>query len=575
MKSEHNDISPHNQAMHPWYDTAVATVIVSGAFSVVIFALIAANHFQRSVADAKREEQLENLKTTLRSQPDNQQLISQIRQLDLQIRQYRIRRRDFSRKGAYLLLASVVTFLVATKCAATFRKKLPAPQLQPDRRDEQFREAKYARWAVATGLVMLGFAALLLAFMPAIDFSAGGAAVASYPSDEEINKNWPSFRGPGGLGVSAYTNIPASWNGKTGEGILWKTELPLPGHNSPVVWGDRVFISGADPNNREVYCFDALSGTLLWTGAVGSVAPAGAEPLEVMEDTGYAAPTAVTDGRRVCAIFATGDIGCFDFKGNRVWIRSLGIPDSAYGYASSLAVYRNLVVVQYDQASAEEGKSKVIALDFFSGRTVWQTNRPVGGSWSSPIVAEIESKPQIITCGDPWVIAYDPANGAERWRVKCLSGDIAPSPIYAGGLILVIEPDYKLVAIRPEGRGDITDTAIAWSVEDIVPSICSPVSDGELIYLLTSDGLLCCHRLSDGTKLWEKELERNFLASPSIVGDRLYLLSEKGVMLILQVGVEYKELTRCELGEPCFASPAFGNGRIYIRATEHLYCIGK
>jgi len=475
-----------------------------------------------------------------------------------------------------------VTFLIAAKCAAAFRRKLPAPQPQPDRHDRQLRGAKWARQAVTVGLIMLGGAALVLALIPEIDLSASGGEHAS-ASKEEIAKNWPRFRGPGGLGISAYTNIPSSWNGKTGEGILWKTKVPLPGHNSPVVWDERVFLSGADPNKREVYCFDALSGRILWTGPVQSPTVPGAKPLELGEATGYAAPTLATDGRRVCAIFPTGDVACFDFSGKRLWTTNLGTPDSAYGYTSSLEMYRNVLLIQYDQENVEEEKSKLIALDVLSGRIVWQTKRPVPGSWSSPIVVEVDGRPQVITCGNPWVIAYDPSDGTELWRAKCIAGDIVPSPIYAGGLVFAIEAYTKLVAIRPTGRGDITKTGIAWSVEDNTPDICSPVSNGQLLYLLTTDGLLLCYEVSDGKKLWEKDLKTNFFASLSIVGDKLYLLSAEGVMFISQIGPfdkaqgkpEYKELARCELGEPCHASPAFMDGRIYIRSSTHLYCIGK
>ena len=563
-------------------EVAVATAMVGGAFSVIILALIAVNHFQRAVLLPKREQKLEALKLELRSRPNNEQLISQIRQLDLRIRQLRIRRQDFASSGAYLLLASAVTFLIAAKCAAAFRRKLPAPQPQPDRHDRQLRGAKWARQAVTVGLIMLGGAALVLALIPEIDLSASGGEHAS-ASKEEIAKNWPRFRGPGGLGISAYTNIPSSWNGKTGEGILWKTKVPLPGHNSPVVWDERVFLSGADPNKREVYCFDALSGRILWTGPVQSPTVPGAKPLELGEATGYAAPTLATDGRRVCAIFPTGDVACFDFSGKRLWTTNLGTPDSAYGYTSSLEMYRNVLLIQYDQENVEEEKSKLIALDVLSGRIVWQTKRPVPGSWSSPIVVEVDGRPQVITCGNPWVIAYDPSDGTELWRAKCIAGDIVPSPIYAGGLVFAIEAYTKLVAIRPTGRGDITKTGIAWSVEDNTPDICSPVSNGQLLYLLTTDGLLLCYEVSDGKKLWEKDLKTNFFASPSIVGDKLYLLSAEGVMFIGQIGPfdkaqgrpEYKELARCELGEPCHASPAFMDGRIYIRSSTHLYCIGK
>ena len=393
---------------------------------------------------------------------------------------------------------------------------------------------------------------------------------------EQISENWPGFRGPGGLGISAYTNVPADWNGKTGDGILWKTRVPLPGNSSPVIWGDRIFLSGGDPNELQVFCFDAVSGRLLWTGDVKR-APlkSDEEPFEVMEDTGFAAPTVVTDGRRVYAIFATGDIGCFDFDGKRIWTRSLGIPDSSYGYASSLAMYRNLVLIQFDQGGPDDGISRLIALDGVTGQTVWETKRPVPNSWSSPIVTKVGNQFQLITCGDPWVIAYDPAKGTELWRAKCLYGDIAPSPVYANGLVFAIEPYSKLVAVRPDGRGDVTETHIAWSLDEGAPDICSPVSNGELIFLLATEGLLSCYKVEDGTKLWEQDLRENFLASPSLVGDKLYLLAEEGVMFIVQAGAEYKELTRCELGEDCHASPAFADGRIYIRGLENLYCIGK
>ncbi len=611
------------EATNPWYKSAVATAIVGAVFSVIILTLIVLNYVQakipepkreielenlkieiqdqpddeqlllwireldlQSVSDPNRAEELETLKIEIRAGPDDEQLLSRIRQLDLQVkqdeirrldlqfRQDKIRRRDFSRKGSYLLLGSVVVLLIGVKLADAFRKKTPSPQLRGAEPYEQVREAMRARWAVTAGLAILGAGVLFLITGPRIDFTQADAASTSYPSTEQINKNWPCFRGPGGLGISANTNVPTNWNGKTGEGILWKTKVPLSGFGSPVIWGDRVFLSGGDKNKLQVYCLDALSGRLLWTGDV-AVPPRGDEELDVMEDTGFAAPTMVTDGRRVYAIFVTGDVGCFDFGGKKVWTRNLGIPDSAYGYASSLAMYRNLLLIQYDQGLAEDQMSKLIALDGFSGQTVWETKRPVSNSWSSPIVTKIGSQFQLLTCSDPWVIAYDPAKGTELWRAKCLAGDIAPSLIYANGLVFAIEPYSKLIAVRPDGRGDVTETHIAWSLDEGAPDICSPVSDGELIFLLTTEGLLMCYKVADGTKLWEKELEEYFFASPSLAGDKLYLLTEEGVMLIVQAGPEYKELARCELGEECRASPAFADGRIYIRGLENLYCIEK
>ena len=554
------DVGTANQ----WYQAALWSAIVAAAFSLIVVVLLVVNYLQIKVFDPVRAERLELLKLKILDRPDDKQLLLQIRELDLQIRQDRIRRQNFSYKGSFLLLGGLAVFVISAKVAATFKKKLPEPQALPDRQKEQLRQAIRARWTITVGLAALGAAVLFFATRPVIDFS-------EEPPQKGI---WPCFRGPGGLGISASTNVPANWNGGTGEGILWKSKVPLPGHNSPIVWGDRVFLSGADANERQVYCFDALAGKLLWTGNVPNLAADGAEPVEPAEDTGFAAPTMVTDGRRVYAIFATGDIGCFDFYGRTVWARNLGTPDSAYGYASSLAMYRDLLLIQYDQGAVEDEKSKLIALNAFLGHTVWETKRPVSNSWASPIVAEIGNQHQIITCGEPWVIAYGP-NGAELWRAKCVGGDIAPSPIYAGGLIFAIEPYTKLVAIRPDGRGDVTKTHIAWSIEEAIPDICSPVSNGELIFMLTTDGLLGCYKVTDGTKLWEEDLREDFFASPTLLGNRLYLLSQKGVMFIVEAATEYKELARCELGEDCHASPAFVDGRIYIRGLKNLYCIGN
>ncbi len=589
MKTYIDSTSKNTETTNPWYRSANTTAIICAAFSLIVLAFFVTNYVRGRIIDLRWETQFENLKIELRQNPDDKQLLLQIRQLDLEFRQHRIRRLDFSRKGSYLLFGSVVIMLIALKCAGTFKKKVPAPQLPGDRRSEQLRQAALARWAVTAGLAVLGSGTLILAMSTDIDFGGTGAAITSYPSAEQISENWPSFRGHDGLGISAYTNVPADWNGKTGDGILWKTRVPLPGNSSPVIWGDRVFLSGGDENKLQVFCFDAVSGRLLWTGDVTRVPLKNdEEPFEVMEDTGFAAPTVVTDGRRVYAIFATGDIGCFDFNGKHIWTRNLGIPDSSYGYASSLAMYRNLILIQFDQGGPEDEMSKMIALDGFTGQIVWETKRPVPNSWSSPIVTNIDGQFQLLTCGDPWVIAYDPAKGTELWRVECLAGDVAPSPIYANGLVFAIEPYSKLVAIRPDGRGDITETHIAWSLDEGAPDICSPVSNGELIFLLATEGFLTCYKVADGKRLWEQDLRENFFASPSLVpapasgdasrgsgGDKLYLLTEEGVMLIVQAGPEYKELTRCELGENCHASPAFADGRIYIRGLKNLYCIGK
>jgi len=418
--------------------------------------------------------------------------------------------------------------------------------------------------------------ALVLLLLPRIEFDPNDGPVAYVPSAQEILKNWHRFRGPEGAGITNDANIPDDWDGKSGRGILWKTRVPVIGHNSPVVWNDRVFLSGGDPNVLEVFAFDALSGELLWTGDVKRTLPRSEdEEYEVMEDTGYAASTLATDGTHVYAVFVTGDLACFDFAGRKLWQKSLGIPDSMYGYASSLEVYRNKVLVQLDQGDAESGKSKLLVFDGASGRLVWQAKRLVANSWTSPIVASTTTGRQIITAADPNVMAYDPNTGKEIWSAECLAGDVAPSPIYANGLAFFIEPYSKIVAIRTDGKGDVTKTHIAWSQDEPGPDICTPVSNGEYIFVLNSDGLALCFNVSDGKKLWEEDIREDFLASPSLVNGKLYLLTTKGTMIIAEPMPKYKELKRCELGEECHASPAFAHGRMYIRTVKNLYCIGE
>jgi len=573
--SHKENVSKQVETTNSWYRCAVATAVISVVFSIVVCTFMLMNYGRSKMVGTAEETALADLRLEIRSKPDDEQFLSRIRQFDLQVRQQRTRALDRARKGSYLLLSGIVVFIISLRFAMEYKNKPPAPQPGNEQLIEQIKMAKFARWAVTGGLVILGAGSLFLATRPKIDFVEANPTDTASFNMEDVAKNWASFRGPNGAGISTHTNVPSRWDGKTGEGILWKTKIPLPGNNSPVVWGDRIFFSGADPNNRQVFCFDTSTGGLLWKGDVLGLTRSDEEPLEMMEETGYAAPTVATDGRHVCAIFPTGDVGCFDFKGKKIWEKNLGRPDSSYGYASSLAMYKNLFLIQYDQGGVEDGLSELIALDGYSGRIVWQTKRPVGNSWSSPVVANINEQFQLLTCADPWVIAYNPSDGTELWRANCLTGDIASSPIYTNGLVFVIEPYSKLVAIKADGKGDVTKTHIAWVSEEGGPDICSPVSNGESIFLLATEGLLECYNVSDGKRLWEKDLEEYFLASPSLVGDKLYLLSEKGNMFIAEVGTEYKQLAKCELGEKCHASPAYADGRIYIRGIENLYCIGS
>lgn len=567
---------PQHTRMGLASQTAANTAKVAGVIALIFVGLLAVNFVTSAVISPRRENELAAMKVELRADPTDEALRADVRQLDLRIRRNRMWRLAFARHTSYALLGSVVLFLIAGKLASVLERRPPRPSHGGERGAEQIAEARQARWAVAAGLLVVAGAGILLVQSqgPLAFVQAEEDTGPAYATMDQKREQWHRFRGPGGAGVSLTTDAPTAWNGESGEGILWKTPVPLPGRNSPVVWGKRVFLAGATEDKREVFCFDADSGQLLWRGDVPTSPAVADAQIEVMEDTGYSASTTATDGRRIYAIFATGDVVAFDFNGRRLWHKNLGVPDSMYGYASSLDTYQDRVIVQYDQGHGEEGVSRLYALDGASGEPVWETPRDVPNSWTSPIVVDVEGRAQVITLTDPWLVGYDAGTGEEIWRADCASGDVAPSPIYAGGLVLAIEPYSRMAAVDPTGHGDITETHIAWESMELAPDICTPVSDGQRVYVLDGGGLMICSNLTDGEMVYEHDFREMFMASPSIAGDKLYTLSEDGVMFIAQTGSEYEEITRCELGEMCFASPAFVGSRIYIRGERNLYCIG-
>ncbi len=398
------------------------------------------------------------------------------------------------------------------------------------------------------------------------------------PSDEEYAKAWPSFRGPGGCGTSVYADIPSEWDAKSGKNIRWKTPVPLPGNNSPVVWKDRIFLTGANEKQREVYCFKADTGKILWQKEVPGTPQSTANAPKVNQETGYAASTAATDGRRVFAIFANGDLAVFDFNGNPAWSKSLGMPDNIYGHASSLVTYKNLLVVQFDQGPSEKSsKSKLLAFDSATGNIVWQTDRPVKNSWPSPIVIHAAGRDQIITAATPWVISYDPQDGREIWRAKCYSPtqDIGPSPTYAAGKVFAANESAALWAIRADGKGDVTDTHVAWKGEDGLPDACSPMACKQFVFLLYYS-TLTCYDAEKGNVLWTEDFDDNFTSSPTMAGKNLYLFGVTGKSWVVEPTLEKcLRVAECNLDEGCVTTPAFQDGCFYIRGENNLFCIGN
>jgi outer membrane protein assembly factor BamB len=499
-------------------------------------------------------------------------------------------------------MGGIMITLIFSKWAATLHRRLPRPKPKEPGPDSDELLSRRGLWAVA--VVVLALASTTWAMnahyrsaLPATleglaalrnpvggeGNPAGGAIVETVipdlPSAEEMQASWPSFRGPHGAGISTHQGVPTSWDGGSGEGILWKTAVPLPGVNSPIVWKDRIFLSGATEDAREVYCFDAASGSILWNAEIADDPLVANQEIKTTDDTGYAAPTMATDGRFVFAMFADGLVVALDFSGNEVWRRSLGAPQrNSYGHASSLATFEGSLIVQYDQGAGDDELSRLMSLDGATGEPNWETIRETPASWSSPIVIEHDQVAQIVTCCDPWVIAYAPRDGKELWRAKTLERvEVGPSPVYSDGMVFAGNDGSVFAAIRVDGSGDVTESHVQWTADYGLPDTCSPLVTDQFVLTLASYGMLFCFDKKEGGEpLWEEDFGADFISSPSLVGNQIYLFGKEGAAWIVEpTSEECKRIAEADLGEACVTSPAFQDGRIYIRGSEHLFCIGS
>ena len=570
---------------------------VAGVFSVLVGLTMISGRLSIRAEDPLKSPQLTELKEKLRLNPADEQIKQNVRQLDLQLRQRYFRQLSRMGSGVYLLLGGVAVFILAVKQCARCQKQLPMPQPRPDAPEQSERSAARARWSVAASGTVIGGLLFILTLslssalpkrMAEVEktLGAGDATGAGEPhpadqasasdaaSPQELMQNWPCFRGPGGGGVSLLTNVPTAWDVKTGTGIAWKVPAPTSGFGSPIVWGDRVFLSGGDARKREVLCLDSNTGQIVWRQTVADVAGAPAQPADGPESTGYAAATMATDGRRVYAFFANGDCAAFTLEGKPAWSKSFGALKNPYGHATSLTTWRDRLIVQLDQGDPEDNKSKLYALDGRTGQIVWQRPRKAGASWATPIVIEAAGKAQVITLAVPSIIAYAATDGTELWRVEGLNGEITPSPVFAGGLLFVASPSEKLMAIRPDGQGDVTKTHVVWTSEDSVPDVTSPLSDSQLVFMLTTGGMLTCLDAKDGKKQWDHDFDMEFHASPSVAGGRLYLLSQKGTAFVVEAARQFKELFHTEMADGFHASPAFAPDKIFLRGLTNVWCLG-
>lgn len=422
--------------------------------------------------------------------------------------------------------------------------------------------------------------------------------------------SWPSFRGPQASGVADGQNLPDTWNPKTGEHVLWRTPIPGLAHSSPIVWGDRVFVTSAvstDPkatfkpglygdgdaskdrsaHRWMLYSLDAKTGKVIWERAAHE-----GEPRELRHiKATYANATPATDGRLVVALFGSQGLYAYGVDGTLLWKADLGrldvgaydIPTFEWGTASSPILWNGLVIVQCDT----QADSFLLALDANTGKVVWKTEREELPSWGTPTVVTTSKGVELITNGSTFVRGYDPENGEELWRMGRSSKITAPTPIAADDLVVVASgraPERPIFVIKAGSRGDLTlddgqtsSPAVAWARMGRGSYMPTPLVYQGILYVLANNGLFDAYDLKTGAEIYRQRLPlvgSGFSASPVAADGKIYLSNEDGEILVVEAGRTFKYLSTNSMGEQLMATPALSKGVMFVRSSTGLFAVG-
>jgi outer membrane protein assembly factor BamB len=384
-------------------------------------------------------------------------------------------------------------------------------------------------------------------------------------------ENWPGFRGPRGDGSSTEKGLPLKWSAT--ESVAWKVPVPGRGHSSPVVWEDRIFLVSAleDREERILLCLDRRNGKPLWQR---TVLRAPLEPIHNLNS--YASSTPLVDAQRVYVSFLDREqmfVAAYDHQGNRLWEARPGPFFSKHGYCSSPIPYKDRIIVNGDH----DGAGFLVALEGKTGNVAWKTPRPNNTrSYCTPIIREVNGKPLLMMSGSKCVAAYDPENGSQQWIMDGPTEQFVAAPVYNGKLLFITAgyPDRHIVAIRPDGKGNVTDTHIAWRTRRGCAYVPAPAVSGDYLLVVSDGGFLSCWVADTGEQLWTERLGGGHSASPLIAEDRVYFMSDRGTMTVLRPGKTFEKLAVNEIGEDSFASPVVSRGQIFIRGVKHLFAIG-
>ncbi len=403
-------------------------------------------------------------------------------------------------------------------------------------------------------------------------------------------ENWPGWRGPSGDGISAGKGIPTKWSSK--ENIAWRIAVPGEGHSSPIVWGDKVFLTSSltEKNKRILLCIDRLSGQTVWQRDVVQ-----SPPETVHRLNSRASGTPATDGKQVYVTFmrAEGDeviapnvgserlitpgkiiVAAYDLDGNEKWKTNVGDFLSAHGFNTCPVLFEDLVILNGDH----DGNAYLVALDRQSGRQRWRTRREnKTRSYVTPIIREIDGITQMILSGSLCIASYDPRNGKRHWIVDGPTEQFVASMVYDGKYVFATGgyPERHTLAIRPGGKGNVTDTHIAWRTTRGAAYVPSPIISGRYLLMVADSGIASCFEARTGKRHWMERLPGGHSPSPVSADGLVYFVSDRGVTTIIRPSETFAVIAKNELGEPVSASPAISQGQIFLRTHQNLYCIGS
>ena len=385
-------------------------------------------------------------------------------------------------------------------------------------------------------------------------------------------QNWPCWRGPNGDGTSIETSIPLRWDSVTN--VEWKIPVPGTGYSSPVIWKDKLFLTTAlnETQEKVLLCYDIKNGDLLWQKTVLKTR------FENKHDNNsYASGTPATDGTLVYVSFLDVNdvvVAAYDFSGKQIWLQRPGTFFSPHGYSCSPALYDDKVIINGDS----QGDSFVAALSKTDGHIIWKIphDRPAH-SFSTPIFRNTAGKMQMIFCGNKEIASYNPDDGSKYWFVSGPSEDFCSSPVYSekSGLVLVSSawPVRILVAIKPDGHGDVTKSKVVWQTRKGAFYVPSPVCTDDYLFTTMTTGQVHCIEAATGNIVWVKDMGIQY-SSPVLANGLVYMPNDEGIITIIKPGPKFEYIAKNSIGEKMFASPAISNGKIYLRSFKHLFCIG-